>query len=121
MISSSSNGKSPETTNTNPSNFCNRKFRSLTYPFPCVSKVSIPLSSNTCFVSGEFGLVAAKTLEKQCESFNESITRKIICFSYYSNNFSGEGNPILDPLPPAMTSPIIMIQRLAKMRVLLVH
>jgi len=26
MISSSSNGKSPETTNTNPSIFCNRKF-----------------------------------------------------------------------------------------------
>jgi hypothetical protein len=43
-----------------------------------VSKVSIPLSSNTRFVSGEFGLVAAKTLEKQCESFNESITWKII-------------------------------------------
>ena len=93
MIFSSSNGKSPETTNTNPSIFCNRKFRSLTYPFPCVSKVSIPLSSNTRFVSGEFGLVAAKTLEKQCESFNESITWKIIGFSYSSNNFSGAEIP----------------------------
>jgi hypothetical protein len=93
-----------------------------------VSKVSIPLSSNTRFVSGEFGLVAAKTLEKQCESFNESITWKIIGFSYSSNNFSGAGNyfsgagnSILDPLPPAMTSPIIVTQRLAGMRVLLVH
>ena len=121
MISSSSNGKSPETTNTEPFIFCSRKFRSLTYPFPCVFKVSIPLCSNSNFVSGEFGLVATKTLEKQCESFNESITRKIIGFSYSSNNFSGEGNHILDPLPPAMTSPIIMIQRLAKMRVLLGH
>ena len=63
-----------------------------------MSKVSIPICSNSNFVSGEFELVAAKTLEKQYESFNESITWKIIGFLYSSNNFSGEIPTCIDNL-----------------------
>ena len=78
---------------------------------------SAAVGSNSYFVSGEFVLVAAKTLEKQCELFNESITWKIIGFLYSSNSFSSERS-ILVPLPPAITSPIIVIQKLTGTKVL---